>query len=163
MIQTTLENPKRALRTLGAVLRRGLKARLPPPYARPATSLSPILWLAQAAVTDWGGEQFLYYKCKKRARSTINLLISVNYQSRDKRNVIYKAFVSKTKESVTLCAKGSATLTMPYAIKLILLQELEKNEITRGREKQRNANKERREQLRTESARCIEVPGIAST
>jgi hypothetical protein len=54
----------------------------------------------------------------------VDLFTSLNYQARDKRNVIYMACVSKT--------KGSATLTMSYATRLTSLQEQQEEEIKRG-------------------------------
>jgi hypothetical protein len=78
----------------------------------------------------------------------VDLSTSLNYQTRDKRNVIYKASVSKT--------KGSATLTMSYATRLICPQEQQEEEIKRGREEQRNANQMRREQMRKEAEQAHE-------
>jgi hypothetical protein len=82
------------------------------------------------------------------ALSTADLFTSLNYQTRDKRNVMYKACVSKT--------KGSATLATSYATRLISPQEQQEEEIKKGREEQRNANQIRREQMRKEAEQAHE-------
>ena len=83
-----------------------------------------------------------------RGWSTVDLFASLSYQTRDKRNVIYTACVSKT--------KGSATFTMSHAIRLTFPQEQQEEEIKRGREEQRNANQMRREQMRKEAEQAHE-------
>jgi hypothetical protein len=82
---------------------------------------------------------------RNRARSTVDLFTSLNYQTRDKRNGICKA-----------TTKGSATLTVSYATRLTSPQEQQEEEIKRGREEQRNANQMRREQMRKEAEQAHE-------
>ena len=95
-----------------------------------------------------GCEWFLYYICKKCARSMVDQSTNLNYQTCDKRNVTHKGYVSKT--------KGSATLTMPHATTLTSPQEQQEAEIKRGREEQRIANQMRREQMRREAEHAHE-------
>ena len=114
-----------------------------PPYAQPANHYRAIWDCEQGAATNLGCEQFLDYKCKKCAQSTVDLFTSLNYQTRRKRNATCKTCFSKS--------KTSAMLTMSYTTKLISPQEQQKEEIKRGREEQRHANQMRREQMRNEA------------
>ena len=121
--------------------------RFYPAVCSASQSLSRDLHKPQQLIWAVSSSSTIY--ARNCARSTVYLFTGLNYQTRDKRNVICMARVSKT--------KGSATLTMSYATRLTSSQEQQEEEIKRGREEQRNANQMRREQMRKEAEQAHEL------